>query len=195
MPASFGGHLCFPGSCKAQCRGLMGDAGDIEAEHDIVPVERFEVEPARLERVVTRDRVSRDPAAQHCNQDEVAPKRAIAAVLEDIDSGENALSLGLGAGFFEEFAQRSIADGFARLDLAPGKPQRPASGGLARRTSSTCWSRITVAMVAAMGRGGADDVVTGQPRFTESGPVAPRLAGMLPHRFYATAPGVARVHP
>ena len=49
----------------------------------------------------------------------------------------------MNAGLLQQLADRSLLDSLTQLDFSPGKPQRPASGGLARRMSRIRLSRIT----------------------------------------------------
>ena len=79
-------------------------------------------------------------------------KAASFVAVERVDGGESSLRFAMDTRFLKEFADRGLVDRLPGLDLATGKPQRPASGGLARRTSSTRPSRTTTVIVAAIGR-------------------------------------------
>lgn len=103
----------------------MGHLRHIEAESEAGPVEPVEIDPARLQRIVARDRLSTRPAEQDGDEDEMPVQVAGGRVVEGVHRREHAKRLGGNAGFLGQFSGRGVEQGFAVVDLSARKP--PAS--------------------------------------------------------------------
>ena len=145
--------------CRCTLDRASRDITNTRAHRQVIAVEFGEIEPARVERVVAGGRRAAQPSAQHSDHHEMLTHVAAGIVIERIQRGKGVERFDVDGGFFRDLAHDRVRKRFPASILPPGKPQRPASGGLARRTSSTSRSRRTMPITAGTGRTEAGTLV------------------------------------